>query len=258
VVRSCTGAPARAQPVQLASLVVVTQSSSSMGLPQYVSLNCGLATCTLPIPFAWRMFISLPFAACSPSLTPQSTNVWSRALRNDGVEWVGKHTAWAAIQAADVTEVSGFLAVALDEPHVPPVVETASDLDRLRGKTTISMLARRRTPPLSASTCTYASGSRVTCRKPGPVTSWSSRRSGGRYGIGVVHGKPTVPISPPTGPVRPAEGCENWLPRNLSHSYEVLEVAAAGAHNVTISGRDATLAPCCTSAPGCLKKETDG
>ena len=52
VVRSCTGAPALAQPVQLASLVVVTQSSSSMGLPQYVSLNCGLATCTLPIPFA--------------------------------------------------------------------------------------------------------------------------------------------------------------------------------------------------------------
>ena len=32
------GAPARAQPVQLASLEVVTQSSSSIGLPQYVSL----------------------------------------------------------------------------------------------------------------------------------------------------------------------------------------------------------------------------
>jgi hypothetical protein len=32
--RSSPGAPARAQPVQLASLVVVTQSSSFMGLPQ--------------------------------------------------------------------------------------------------------------------------------------------------------------------------------------------------------------------------------
>ena len=57
-VLSGPGAPARAQPVQLASLVVVTQSSSLIGLPQYVSLNCGLATCTLPIPFAWRIFIS--------------------------------------------------------------------------------------------------------------------------------------------------------------------------------------------------------
>jgi hypothetical protein len=60
---SWTGAPALAQPVQLASLEVVTHSSSSMGLPQYVSLSCGFATCTLPIPFAWRMFISLLFAA---------------------------------------------------------------------------------------------------------------------------------------------------------------------------------------------------
>jgi len=51
------GAPARAQPVQLASLEVVTQSSSSTGLPQYVSLIWGLATCTLPSPLAWRMFI---------------------------------------------------------------------------------------------------------------------------------------------------------------------------------------------------------
>jgi hypothetical protein len=34
VVRSSPGAPARAQPVQLASLVVVTQSSSLIGLPQ--------------------------------------------------------------------------------------------------------------------------------------------------------------------------------------------------------------------------------
>jgi hypothetical protein len=52
------GAPARAQPVQLASLEVVTQSSSSTGLPQYVSLIWGLATCTLPSPLAWRIFTS--------------------------------------------------------------------------------------------------------------------------------------------------------------------------------------------------------
>jgi hypothetical protein len=52
------GAPARAQPVQLASLEVVTQSSSFIGLAQYVCFMPGLATCTLPSPFAWRMFIS--------------------------------------------------------------------------------------------------------------------------------------------------------------------------------------------------------
>ena len=43
--------------MQLAILEVVTQSSSSTGLPQYVSLIWGLATCTLPSPLAWRMFI---------------------------------------------------------------------------------------------------------------------------------------------------------------------------------------------------------
>jgi hypothetical protein len=46
------GAPARAQPVQLASLEVVTQSSSFIDLPQYVCRIPGMATCTLPIPFA--------------------------------------------------------------------------------------------------------------------------------------------------------------------------------------------------------------
>ncbi len=46
------GAPERAHPVQLASFEVVTQASSSMGLPQYVSLIPGLATWTLPNPFA--------------------------------------------------------------------------------------------------------------------------------------------------------------------------------------------------------------
>ena len=42
--------------MQLASLEVVSQSSSLTGLPQYVSFIWGLATCTLPIPFAWRIF----------------------------------------------------------------------------------------------------------------------------------------------------------------------------------------------------------
>src|SRR5919112_1273057 len=98
VVRSCTGAPALAQPVQLASLVVVTQSSSSMGLPQYVSLNCGLATCTLPIPFAWRMFISLLFAAYPPSLTRQSANVGpgaprSRSKKTPVLSWLRRDLA---------------------------------------------------------------------------------------------------------------------------------------------------------------------
>jgi hypothetical protein len=38
------GAPARAQPVQLAFLVVVTQSSSFIDLPQYVCRIPGMAT----------------------------------------------------------------------------------------------------------------------------------------------------------------------------------------------------------------------
>src|SRR5215217_2021543 len=136
-VRSSPGAPARAQPVQLASLVVVTQSSSLIGLPQYVSLSCGLATCTLPIPFAWRIFISLLLAACPPSLTRLSTNVGSRALRDDRVERVGEHAAGTAIQASDVGEVPGIPEILLHEPHVAPVVQTLPDLDRFRGKATI-------------------------------------------------------------------------------------------------------------------------
>src|SRR5919107_2310040 len=137
VVRSIPGAPARAQPVQLASLVVVTQSSSFMGLPQYVSLNCGLATCTLPIPFAWRMFISLLFSACSPSLTCQSINVGPRALRNHGIEGVAEHAAGTPVKTAAVAEVAGFFQVAFDEPHVPMIIQLVPDGDGLRGKTTI-------------------------------------------------------------------------------------------------------------------------
>lgn len=63
------GAPARAQAVQLASLEVVTHSSSSTGRPQYVSLICGLATCTRPIPLACRIFISCLRSRPRPHLT---------------------------------------------------------------------------------------------------------------------------------------------------------------------------------------------
>src|SRR5215210_7697510 len=83
------------------------------------------------------MFISLLVAACPPSLTCRSTSVGPRALGNDGVERVGKHTARTTVEAADVAEVSGFLEVAFDEPHVAPVVQMVPDLDRLRGEAAI-------------------------------------------------------------------------------------------------------------------------
>ena len=53
---SFLGAPARVQALQLASLEVMTHSSSLTGLPQYVTFIWGLATCTLPTPLAWRIF----------------------------------------------------------------------------------------------------------------------------------------------------------------------------------------------------------
>jgi hypothetical protein len=137
--------------VQLASLVVVTQSSSLMGLPQYVSLNCGLATCTLPIPFAWRMFISLLFIACSSSLTCQSTNVWPRALRNDRVERIAEHAAGTAVETAEVAEVAGFFEVAFDESHEPTIIQAVPDGDSLRGEATVSMLLQPTTSLRSGS-----------------------------------------------------------------------------------------------------------
>jgi hypothetical protein len=96
-----------------------------------------LATCTLPIPFAWRIFISLLFTACSHSLTCQSTNVGSRALRNDGVERVAEHASRALVKTADVAEVAGFFEVAFDEPLVPTIIQLVPDGDSFRGKTTI-------------------------------------------------------------------------------------------------------------------------
>ena len=70
-------APARAQPVQLASLEVVTQSSSFIGLPQYVSLIWGLARCTLPSPLTWRIFTSM---APSYRFSVQRSGLPSRSL----------------------------------------------------------------------------------------------------------------------------------------------------------------------------------
>jgi len=52
----------------LASLEVVIHSSSFIGLPQYVSFIWGLATCTLPIPLAWRIFISADSYASRSSI----------------------------------------------------------------------------------------------------------------------------------------------------------------------------------------------
>jgi hypothetical protein len=86
------------------------------------------------------MFISLPFSACPPSLTCQSTNVGPSALRDDGVERVTDQPAGATVETADITEVAGFLEVALNESHMAPVIQPVPDLDRLRGEAAISML----------------------------------------------------------------------------------------------------------------------
>src|SRR5919107_274405 len=124
------------------------------------------------------MFISLLLAACSPSLTCQSTNVRPRALRNDGVERVAEHAAGTPVKAADVAEVTVFLEILFYEAHVALVVQTGPDLDCLRGRTAISMFLKRRTGRWSASTCTYPPGSGAVRRRAGRVTRWSSRRRG--------------------------------------------------------------------------------
>jgi hypothetical protein len=86
------------------------------------------------------MFISLLLTAYSPSLTCQCSNVGSRALCNDGVERVAERAARTPVKTAEVAEVSGFLEVAFDEPHVPTVIQLVPDGDYFRGKTAISML----------------------------------------------------------------------------------------------------------------------
>src|SRR5215204_5389650 len=90
------------------------------------------------------MFISLPFSACPPSLTCQSTNVGPSALRDDGVERVTDQPAGAKVETADITEVAGFLEVAFNESHMAPVIQPVPDLDRLRRKTAIGECDRQR------------------------------------------------------------------------------------------------------------------
>ena len=107
---------------------------------------------------------------CPPSLTCRSTNVGLRALRNDGVERIREKAPRTAVEATDVAEFCGFLQVAIDEPHVAPVVQTVSDLDPLRGKTTFSRFFLRRTGRWSASTCAYPPGSGVVRCRAGRVT----------------------------------------------------------------------------------------
>src|SRR5918994_5351978 len=68
----------------------------------------------------------------------------SRAPSDNGVKRVRKKAARAAVEAADVVEVSGFLEVALHESHVASVVEAVPDLDRLRGKAAIGERDRHR------------------------------------------------------------------------------------------------------------------
>ena len=55
------GAPCLAQAVQVASRLVVTHSSGSIGRPQKVCLIWGLAACITPRPLACFRFISLLF-----------------------------------------------------------------------------------------------------------------------------------------------------------------------------------------------------
>jgi hypothetical protein len=94
------------------------------------------------------MFISLLLAVRVPSLTRRPLLVVRPgALSNDGVERIGEHALWTAIQTADVVEVTRLFEVAFDEPYVTPVIQTVPDSDRLRGKTAISMLLQPTTVP---------------------------------------------------------------------------------------------------------------
>ena len=56
----------------------------------------------------------------------------------------------------------------------------------------------------------------------------------------MVHGNPPSPQAHLQALYAPLKDAKIGCPALLSHSYEVIEVAVAGAHNVTISGRDAT------------------
>jgi hypothetical protein len=56
------------------------------------------------------------------------------------VERVREGAARTPVEAANVAEVTGLLEILFYEPHVPVVIQLAPDLDRLGGKTAISML----------------------------------------------------------------------------------------------------------------------
>ncbi len=114
------GAPARAQPVQSASLEVVIQSSSSIGRPQYVSLIWGLATCTLPSPLAWRTFIS---SLCDLRASVVSLVLLFRCLyAKSNLSWNNKPAA-------------GEVCIKRQRTTKPPATETAN-LGYRRGKAT--------------------------------------------------------------------------------------------------------------------------
>jgi hypothetical protein len=74
------------------------------------------------------MFISLLLAVRAPSLTRRPPLVVRPgALSSDGIERIGEHALWTAIQTADVVEVTRHFEVAFDEPHVTPVIQTVPD-----------------------------------------------------------------------------------------------------------------------------------
>jgi len=60
------------------------------------------------------------------------TRIRSCALSDLGVEGIGKHASWAAVEAADVVEVARLLEIAFDEPHVAAVIQSVPDLDLCR------------------------------------------------------------------------------------------------------------------------------
>lgn len=57
--------------------------------------------------------------------------MWAGASADHGVQRIGEHPAWATVEALDIVEVTRLFEVALDEPHVPTVIQLVPDLDRL-------------------------------------------------------------------------------------------------------------------------------
>ena len=63
--------------------------------------------------------------------------MWAGASADHGVQRIGEHPAWATVEALDIVEVTRLFEVALDEPHVPTIIQLVPDGDSFRGKTTI-------------------------------------------------------------------------------------------------------------------------